>query len=85
MPNETTLTFEAIRQTTTNFPFMIALLIVWLLPIFFWLIYGSIKDGKSGGRPISKKGFWVAFILWFFIQGALITFLIYYPIWSKML
>ena len=89
--NETILEFTKVTEITQSFPFTLALLVVWLFPLFLFLLYGIFYTKKSGGksvsgtRPITKMGFWIAFLIFFFVQGSLFLFGIYYPLWTKIL
>jgi len=86
------LNFEQVSAITTD-PVFLALIIilVWLLPIILYLIIGAIMKGKSPSGTvysramINSPNFWVAPLIWFFIQGVLITLIIIFPIWLRFM
>jgi len=93
MANETiqlitqSLTYESVTQITNNPIFLIATLVVWLLPLIMYLIIGFFAKARSpSGQILSRRmieypNFFYAFALWFFLQSALFLLLIIFPFW----
>lgn len=83
-----TLKFEDALKVTNDPSFILAMLIVWLLPIIIYLIIGACV--KGGGKYYNKRmiefpNFWYAILVWFFIQGALFLILVVFPVWLKLM
>ena len=71
--NATEITFENWTALTTSPQFLIAMGVVWLLPIIIYLIVGAGAKGRSStGQTTSKPmllypNCWYAFLIWTFI------------------
>ena len=82
----TKITFEEWTAITQDPKFIIAMLIIWLVPIILYIIVGALV--KGGGKHFSKKmieysNFWYAPLIWFFGQAGLILIFIIFPLFLK--
>lgn len=81
------ITYESATNITSSIPIVIALALVWSIPLLIYLIWGSIahartSDGrKLSSRVINNSNFWIGFIIFCFIQLALFLILIIFPVW----
>ena len=84
------ITFESWIAITQSIPFIITMLIVWLVPLILYLIIASATHARtSSGRKLNKlmiqsPNAWIPFLLWFFIQSILVLLLIMFPYWIKL-
>jgi len=87
--NETILdlTFENVTEITNNPIIIIALTIIWLLPIIIYIFIASLTHARtSSGKKldtlmIQSANAWIPVILWGFVQLALFILLIMFPFW----
>lgn len=82
----TRITFEDWTKITLDPKFIVAMLIIWLVPIIFYIIIGACV--KGGGKYYSKRmieypNFFYAPLIWFFVQGGLILILVMFPVWLE--
>ena len=86
----TEVTFEQWTTITQKHLFIIAIGLVWLLPIIIYFIVGATARGRSISGKITSEpmikysNFWYAFIIWFFFQSALILIAIIFPLWLNL-
>lgn len=84
------ISFEKWVEITTSIPFIIAMLVVWLIPIVFYLIISaSVHARTTSGtvlksRMISRSETLIPLGIWIFLQGALILIFIVFPLWLKL-
>lgn len=84
------ITFESWTAITQSTPFIMAMLVVWLLPIIVYIIIASATHAKtSSGRKLDKlmiqsPNAWIPILIWFFFQPILILLLIMFPYWLKL-
>jgi len=80
---------EAFNVTATP-EFIVAILAAWLFPLILYLLWGALAQARTASgqvlarKAISSPNFWVAVVIWFFIQGTLLL-LIIFPVWIKLL
>jgi hypothetical protein len=81
------ITFENWTAITTSTTFIIFAFIVWFIPIILYLIIGSIASGRTPSgqklkkRAIQNPNYWIAIIVWFFVQALFWIIFIIYPLW----
>lgn len=79
-------TFDKAFEVTSSPEFIIAVLIVWAVPLIIYVIWGALSQSRTSSgvvlssKAISNPNFWVAFLIWAIFQGALMLLLIF-PIW----
>lgn len=80
------LDYNSVIAITQSMKFLVALGIVWFLPLLVYLLIGAFRvvSKKSKKRMIQTWSFWMGWLLWFILQGALFIFLIIYPFWLKL-
>jgi len=83
------ISFESWTEITTSIPFIIAMLVAWLIPIVLYLIIvASVHARTTNGtilktRLISRSETLIPLGIWIFVQGALILTFIVIPLWLK--
>lgn len=80
------ISFEEWTAVTTKVEFILAMLVIWLIPLIIYIIVGACV--KGGGKYYSKRmieyaNFWYGVIIWFFIQGGLVLSFIIFPFWLR--
>ena len=84
-----TIDYKTWTEITQNPIFLIGIISVWLIPLLFYLLVGTLSRAKSpSGQLLSRRmieypNFWYSFVIWFFIQSALILILIIFPFWIE--
>lgn len=84
------ITYESWTVITQSIPFILATLVVWLLPIILYIIIASATHARTAdGRKlkslmIQSANAWIAPIIWFFLQAILILLFIIFPFWLKL-
>lgn len=82
------ITYEQTIAVTQDPKFIVALAIVYILPLFIYFLWGSLSNARtSDGRKLSSKvienaNFWIGLMIFGFFQLALYI-LIIFPIWLK--
>lgn len=91
MLNETIkLTFENASAITQAPPMLIAIIMVWFIPLFFYFLIGfSVKGRSSNGQVMSKPmicypNFWFGVMIFGLVQAGLFLMLIF-PVWLRIL
>lgn len=84
------ITYEQITAITQTNTMLIALIIVWLVPLILYLIFASmISLRTSSGSKLKKKLIQspatILVIASYFIQAGLFLIMFYYPVWAKLL
>ena len=83
------ISFDSWTEITTSIPFIIAMLVAWLIPIVLYLIIvASVHARTTNGtvlktRLISRSETLIPLGIWIFVQGALILTFIVIPLWLK--
>jgi len=96
MINETittasSLDFNSWTQITTSIPFIISILVVWLVPLTIYLIIGASRSARtSSGRKLdscmlSSPNALIPIGIWIFLQGLLILIFIIFPLYLKFI
>ena len=81
--------FESWIAITNSIPFLIGVVAAILIPFLLYLIIGAFTHARtSSGKKldtvmIQNPNFWIAPIIWFLLQSALIVILLLYPFWLK--
>ena len=96
--NETVqiLNYETVTSVTNDPLMVLAIVLVWFFPLIIYFLVGLTRKARTGsgslvlrnGKPIKSiqsVNFWIAFGIWFFIQGALFYFILINPLWLKFL
>ena len=82
----TELTFDTAYAITSQVPMIVALFLVWFIPLMIYLIWGCVasartSDGrKLNSKVISNSNFWIGIVIFGLIGFALIL-LIIFPVW----
>lgn len=77
--------YQNIVSITHTPSVLVALGIVWLLPILIYLVVGLVVKGKSGTIMIKRPNYWHFFWIWGLIQLLLILLLLVFPIWTTII
>jgi len=91
MLNETIqdLTFEKIIEVTNEPIMIIAMVIIWLLPIIVYILIASVTHARtSSGQKletlmIQSPNAWIPVLIWGFLQLALFLIFLLFPFWMK--
>ena len=84
------ITYEQFTSITHSTPFLAVITIIWALPLIIYLLIGAFRGAKtSSGQRLKKtmiqtSGFWIGFMLWFFLQSFLIIAFLIFPFWLKI-
>lgn len=84
------ITYESWTAITLSIPFIISMLVVWLIPLILYIIIASATHAKTAdGRKlkslmIQSANAWIPVIIWFFLQAILILVFIMFPFWLKL-
>lgn len=85
------ITYESWIAVTQSIPFIITMLIVWIVPLIIYIIVASATHAKtSSGKKLNKlmiqsPNAWIPVIIWFFIQAIFILLLIIFPFWLNII
>lgn len=85
--NSIGLTYDSATNVTNSIPMIIALAIVWFLPLLIYFIWGALAssrtaDGrKLNSKVISNANFWIGFLIFGLIQLSLFLILVIFPVW----
>jgi hypothetical protein len=88
MINETIqLTYENVTQITQSPIMLLSAFAIWAVPLALMILLGVVIKAKSPSGRVSSKpmiaypNFWWIFMIFFFIQSALILIFWIFPIW----
>ncbi len=79
------LTYNKAIEVTQTLPFIVAVFLVYLTPLFVYLLWGALAHAKtSDGRTLSSRviqneNFWIGLII-FGILGLALFILLVFPI-----
>lgn len=80
------LTFQKAIEVTQDVKFIVALGIVYALPLLIYFFWGALSHAKTSdgrvlkSRVIQNENFWIGFVI-FGILGLALFILIIFPIW----
>lgn len=84
------LTFEQITAVTNTTPMILGGVAVLFILLLVYVLIALNRHPRSGsrvyeGNMLSNFNGWIPIFLIVFLGGALMFFMFYYPIWTKLL